>query len=97
VAEARFWIGWSHYEEGSFYEALVEWYDVVFEYPEHEFVAYALYYSGLAYAQRGQCDLALQCFDLVAHAGYPAATQEWIDAALVQIRALEQDPKAHCG
>lgn len=97
VAEVRFWMGYSHYEEGSFYEALIEWYDVVYEYPEDEFVAYALYYSGLAYTQRGQCDLALQCFDLVAHAGYPSATKEWIDAALEQIGQLEDDPKAYCG
>jgi C1A family cysteine protease/tetratricopeptide (TPR) repeat protein len=97
VAEVRFWSGFSHYEEGSFYEALIEWYDVVYEHPEHEFVAYALYYSGLAYAQRGQCDLALQCLDLVAHAGYPAATKEWIDAALDQVKQLEKDPDAYCG
>jgi len=97
VAEARFWIGYSHYEEGSFYEALIEWYDVVYEHPEDEFVAYALYYSGLAYTQRGQCDFAMQCFDLVAHAGYPSATKEWIDAALEQIGQLEEDPDAYCG
>lgn len=97
VAEARFWMGYSHYEQGGFYEALIEWYDVVYEHPEDEFVAYALYYSGLAYTQRGQCDLAVQCFELVAHAGYPSATKEWIDAALEQLGKLEQDPKAHCG
>lgn len=97
VAEARFWMGYSHYEEGSFYEALIEWYDVVYEHPEHEFVAYALYYSGLAYTQRGQCELAVQCFELVAHAGYPSATKEWIDAALVQLEELDENPKAHCG
>lgn len=97
VAEVRFWMGYSHYEQGSFYEALIEWYDVVYEHPEDDFVAYALYYSGLAYTQRGQCDLAVQCFDLVAHAGYPSATKEWIDAALTQIDKLEDDPKAHCG
>jgi len=97
VAEVRFWMGYSHYEQGAFYEALIEWYDVVYEYPEDEFVAYALYYSGLAYTQRGQCDLAMMCFDLVAHAGYPSATKEWIDAALEQLGKLEQDPEAHCG
>jgi hypothetical protein len=97
VAEVRFWMGYSHYEEGSFYEALVEWYDVVYHHPEDEFVAYALYYSGLAYTQRGQCDFAIQCFELVAYAGYPSATKEWIDAALAQIRAIDDNPKAHCG
>jgi hypothetical protein len=97
VAEVRFWIGYSHYEEGSFYEALIEWYDVVYEHPDDTFVAYALYYSGLAYAQRGQCDLAIQCFDLVAHAGYPSATKEWVDAALEQLEVIEKDPEAYCG
>jgi hypothetical protein len=97
VAEARFWMGFSHYEEGSFYEALTEWYDVVYEHPEDEFVAYALYYSGLAYAQRGQCDLAEQCLDLVAYGGYPAATKEWIDSAVEQLDLLEEDPEAYCG
>jgi hypothetical protein len=97
VAEARFWLGYSYYLEGSFYEALIEWYDVVYEHPEDDFVAYALYYSGLAYTSRGQCDLAVQCFELVAHGGYPAATQEWIDAALDQLDKLEDDAKAYCG
>jgi TolA-binding protein len=97
VAEVRFWIGYSHYEEGSFYEALIEWYDVVYEHPDDDYVAYALYYSGLAYAQRGQCDLAMQCFDLVAHAGYPSATKEWVDAALEQLAVIEKDPEAYCG
>jgi hypothetical protein len=97
VAEARFWLGYSYYLEGSFYEALIEWYDVVYEHPEDEFVAYALYYSGLAYTSRGQCELAVQCFELVAHAGYPSATKEWIDAALVQLGKLEKDSKAYCG
>ncbi|MCX4239813.1 C1 family peptidase [Paraliomyxa miuraensis] len=97
VPEVRFWSGYSHYLEGSFYEALLEWYDVVYEYPEDDFVAYALYYSGLAYTSRGQCDLAIQCFELVAHAGYPSATKEWVDAALDQIRQLEKNPKAYCG
>lgn len=97
VAEVRFWIGYSHYEEGSFYEALTEWYDVVYEHPDDEFVAYALYYSGLAYAQRGQCDLAEQCLELVAYGGYPSATKEWIDSAIEQLDLLENDPKAYCG
>lgn len=97
VAEVRFWMGYSHYEEGSFYEALIEWYDVVYEHPDDEFVAYALYYSGLAYAQRGQCDLAEQCLDLVAYGGYPSATKEWIDSAVEQLDLLEKDPEAYCG
>ncbi len=97
VPEARFWTGYSYYLEGSFYEALVEWYDVVYEHPEDDFVAYALYYSGLAYTQRGQCDLAVQCFELVAHAGYPSATKEWITAALTEIDKLDGSPKAYCG
>lgn len=96
VAEVRFWMGYSYYLEGSFYEALIEWYDVVYEHPEDEFVAYALYYSGLAYTSRGQCDLAVQCFELVAHAGYPSATQVWIDAALDQLDTLDGNPKSYC-
>lgn len=97
VPEARFWTGYSFYLEGSNYEALTEWYDIVYNYPEDDFVAYALYYSGLAYAGRGQCDLAIQCFDIVAHGGYPSATKEWIDSALEQITKLEDEPKAYCG
>lgn len=97
LPEARFWIGYSYYMESSFYEALVEWYDVVVEHPDDDFVAYALYYSGLAYTQRGQCDLAVTCFDLVAHAGYPSATSEWITAAEKRISQLEMNPKKLCG
>ncbi len=95
--EARFWSGYSYYLEGAHYEALIEWYDIVYEHPEHDFVAYALYYSGLAYTSRGQCDLAVQCFELVAHAGYRSATAEWIGAAKEQLGKLDGNPKAYCG
>lgn len=97
VPEVRFWLGYAYYAQASFYEALTEWYDIVYLYPEHDFVAYALYYSGLAYQQRGQCDLALQCFEIVAHAGYPSATKDWIDSAEKQIGQLEDNPKKYCG
>lgn len=96
--EVRFWLGYGYYMEDQFYEALTEWYAVVVDYPDNDFVAYALHYSGLAYIARGQCDLALQCFDLVAHAGYPAATEEWIKAANAQIAELESPKgKKACG
>lgn len=97
VPEVMFWIGYSHYLEGSFYEALMEWYDVVVEYPDHDFVAYALYYSGLAYVEREQCDLAQTCFDLVAYGGYPSATDEWVTAAEGQITDLAKNGKKYCG
>jgi cathepsin L len=97
IPEARFWIGYSHYGRGQNFEALSEWYDIVNEYPEDDYVAYALYYSGLAYTSRGQCDLAEACFDLVAHAGYPAATKEWVAAANDQIKDLERDADKYCG
>ena len=97
VPEVRFWLGYTHYGEAAFYPALVEWYDIVYEYPDDDYVAYALYYSGLAYSQRGECDLAISCFDLVAHAGYPAATKEWVSAAQEKIGELDKDPKKYCG
>ncbi len=97
VPEAMFWIGYSHYVEGSFYEALLEWYDVVLDHPDHDFVAYALYYSGLAYVEREECDLAQTCFDLVAHGGYPSATDEWVKAARSQISDLASNGKKYCG
>lgn len=96
--EVRFWLGYGYYMQSQFYEALVEWYDVVVTYPENEFVAYALFYSGLAYGARGECDLAIQCYDLVAHAGYPSATQDWVDAATAQIDDLTKGKgKSSCG
>ncbi len=97
IPEVRFWLGYGFYMQSEFYEALMEWYEVVVNYPENDFVAYALYYSGLAYVERGECDLALQCYDLVAHAGYPAATKEWQDAALEQIKALDKGKAKACG
>lgn len=97
VPEVMYWIGYSHYQEGSFYEALSEWYDVVVDHPDHDFVAYALYYSGLAYVERDECDLAQTCFDLVAHGGYPSATDEWISAAQSQIDDLAKNGKKYCG
>lgn len=97
VPEARFWLGFSYYSQASFYEALTEWYDIVYEYPEHDFVAFALYYSGLAYTQRGQCDLALQCFDIVSNGGYPSATKEWVTAADEKAAELDKDPGKYCG
>ncbi len=97
VPEVMYWIGYSHYQQGSFYEALMEWYDVVVDHPDHDFVAYALYYSGLAYVERDECDLAQTCFDLVAHGGYPSATEEWISAAQSQIDDLAKNGKKYCG
>lgn len=97
VPEVMFWIGYSHYLEGSFYEALMEWYDVVVDHPDHDYVAYALYYSGLAYVERDECDLAQTCFDLVAHGGYPSATEEWVAAASEQIDDLAKNGKSYCG
>ncbi len=97
VPEVMYWIGYSHYQEGSFYEALLEWYDVVVDHPDHDFVAYALYYSGLAYVEREECDLAQTCFDLVAHGGYPSATAEWVSAAQSQIDDLAKNGKKYCG
>jgi TolA-binding protein len=96
-SEARFWMGYSYYMQSSFFEALTEWYDVVVQHPDDDFVAYALFYSGLAYTQRGQCDLAVTCFDLVAHAGYPSATKQWIEAANSRTAQIEQNPKKFCG
>ena len=97
LSEARFWMGYSYYLQGSFFEALSEWYDVVVQHPDDDFVAYALFYSGLAYTQRGQCNHAVTCFDLVAHGGYPSATKEWVDAALNRSKQIEQNPKQFCG
>ena len=97
VPEVMFWIGYSHYQQGSFFEALLEWYDVVVDHHDHDFVAYALYYSGLAYVEREQCDLAQICFDLVAHGGYPSATDEWVSAAQGQIDDLAKNGKKYCG
>ena len=61
IPEVRFWLGYGFYMQSAFYEALMEWYEVVVNYPDNDFVAYALFYSGLAYVERGECDLALQC------------------------------------
>jgi C1A family cysteine protease len=96
--EVRFWLGYGHYMESQFFEALNEWYDVVVNHPEDDFVAYALFYSGLAYTLRGQCDLAVQCYDLVAHAGYPSATEDWVSAAKEQITDVTEGAgKKQCG
>jgi len=96
--EVRFWLGYGHYMESQNFEALSEWYEVVVSYPEDDFVAYALFYSGLAYTNRGQCDLAVQCYDLVAHADYPSATSEWVDAAKEQITDITAGAgKKQCG
>ncbi len=96
--EVRFWLGFGFYLEDQLYEALSEWYEVVVGYPEDDFVAFALFYSALAYTARGQCDVAVQCYDLVAHAGYPSATEEWITAAKEQIADIKTGgAKAFCG
>lgn len=95
--EVRFWLGTGHYNQSEFFEALSEWYEVIVNYPDDDFVAYALYYSGLAYTARGECDTAIQVFDLVAHAGYPSATKDWIDAANAQMKEIKGNEKTYCG
>lgn len=95
--EVRFWSGTSAYMQAQYFEALSEWYEVIVGYPEDDFVAYALYYSGLAYTARSECDLAIQVFDLVQHAGYPSATQEWVKAAADQVEEIKANEKSYCG
>jgi TolA-binding protein len=95
--EVRFWAGTAEYMQAKYFEALSEWYEVIVNSPEDDFVAYALYYSALAYTARGECDLALQCFDLVQHAGYPSATQEWVDAAKAQVKEIKKNEADYCG
>jgi len=95
--EVRFWLGSGHYSQGQFFEALSEWYEVIVNYPDDDFVAYALYYSGLAYTARTECDTAIQVFDLVAHGGYPSATKEWVDAAKAQIAEIKKNETSYCG
>jgi cathepsin L len=92
VPEARFWAGWSYDAENRYYEALVEYYDLVSMHPDHAYVPYALYYSGLAYVARGQCEFARICFDLVAYEGYGAGA-EWVAAAQEMTDSLA----ASCG
>ena len=93
----RFWAGTGEYMQAKYFEALTEWYEVIVNYPEDDFVAYALYYSALAYTARGECDLALQCFDLVQHAGYPSATAEWVTAAKDQVKEIKKNEGQYCG
>ena len=95
--EVRFWAGTAEYMQSKYFEALSEWYEVIVNYPEDDFVAYALYYSALAYTARGECDVALQCFDLVQHGGYPSATQEWVDAAKTQVKEIKKNEGEYCG
>jgi cathepsin L len=90
TGEVLFWRGYAHYLDGNVYNALVDWFDVVVEHPEHEFVPYALYYSGLAYTEREECDLALQVYELVIYGGYDGTTQDWIDAAKKQVKKLKK-------
>ena len=97
VAEVLFWIGFSHFKQGNNFPALERWFVIATEHPEHAFVPFALHYSGLAYVKRGQCDLALVCFDLVANGGYPGATKEWQDSANAQIKSLNDKPGQFCG
>ena len=90
VGEAMFWHGYAHYLSGNVYNALVDWHDMVVEHENHDFVAYSLYYSGLAYMERKDCELALQVFELVIYGQYPAATEEWIAAAKKQVAKLKK-------
>ena len=94
VGEAMFWHGYAHYLAGNIYNALVDWHDMVVEHEDHAFVPYSLYYSGMAYTERKDCDLALKCYDLVVYGEYPGATSEWIAAANAKIKQLKK--KSFC-
>jgi cathepsin L len=93
VGEVMFWRGYAHYLDGNVYNGLVDWHDMVVEHPEHEFVPYSLYYSGMAYTEREECDLALQVYELVVYGQYDGTTQDWIEAAKKQVRKLKRNKK----
>jgi C1A family cysteine protease len=96
VPEVRFWLGYSYHEEGDQYEALLEFYTVISDHWGHPYVPFALYYSGLAYTARAECDSAIACFELVAH-GDVETDEEWSKAALDKIDTLRNDDGTYCG
>jgi TolA-binding protein len=96
VPEVRFWLGYSYHEEGDQYEALLEFYAVIGEHWGHPYVPFALYYSGLAYTARAECDNAIACFELVAH-GDMETDAEWTKAAIAKIDELRNDDGTYCG
>ena len=91
--EVVFWRGFAHYMDGNVYNALVDWREQVINFPDHDFVPYSLYYSGLAYTEREECDLALQVYELVIYGQYVGATPDWIDAAKAQVKKLKKNKK----
>jgi TolA-binding protein len=93
AGEVVFWRGYAHYLDGNVYNALVDWREQVINYPDHDFVPYSLYYSGLAYSEREECDLALQVYELVIYGQYVGATADWIDAAKKQVKKLKKNKK----
>jgi C1A family cysteine protease/TolA-binding protein len=93
AGEVMFWRGYAHYLDGNVYNALVDWREQVINFPEHDFVPYSLYYSGLAYTEREECDLALQVYELVVYGQYAGATADWVDAAKTQVKKLKKNKK----
>ena len=95
IAEAKFRVGLTFYNERDFKSALGEFYRLIQEEPESPVIADALYYSGLGFAKLGQCKNAIQYFDAVIRLK-DRATEQHVKAARGQIDLLKKDAGDIC-
>jgi TolA-binding protein len=95
LAEARFKIGLTHFSERDYKSALGEFYGVVQNAPDSEVVPDALYYSGLAFAQLGQCENAIAYFEAVSKRT-KQAPDSYKKQAEKQIEILRKDKGELC-
>ena len=94
--EARFWIGWTLHQEGSYWDALYALRDMIVASPEHHPVLpIAFYYVALSNVGLGYCGYATRNFEVVAF-GEIGAELEWKTAAKKWIDDLHKDDGTLC-
>lgn len=94
-AEVRFKIGQTLYSERDYRSALGEFYWLVQNAPDSEVIHDAVYYSGLAFANLGQCDKSMAYFEAIVKED-SGAPDRYKKQAAKQISTLEADKGKIC-
>lgn len=93
--EVRFKIGQTLFSERDYRSSLGEFYWLVQNAPESAVIHDAVYYSGLAFANLGQCDKSLAYFKAIIAEG-SEAPEQYKKQATKQITTLEADTGKIC-
>ncbi len=96
IHDARFWLGYSQYQEKKYNDSTMTLYTMVSSAPEgHADIPFGTYFMAMSLAAQGDCGYAVRNFETVAY-GEIGTPPDWIDAAKNNIKHLEADDGSIC-